>query len=98
MAQFLNRWWAAALAVIVVAAGLTYAFWPRPVPVSLGTAERGSMMVTVEDEGETRVKEVYTISAPLAAASSCIRWAVRPSSCSTEQVSISGSGSRVISR
>lgn len=66
MAQFLKRWWAAALAVIVMAGGLTYAFWPRPVMVSLGTAEHGAMLVTVEDEGETRVKEVYTISAPLA--------------------------------
>ena len=52
-------------AVLLIVAGLIYAFWPRPIPVSLITVERGPMMVTIEDEGETRVKEVYTISSPL---------------------------------
>lgn len=54
-----------AVAVLVIAAALAYAFWPRPVTVDLVTAARGPMQVTIEDEGETRVKEVYVISAPL---------------------------------
>jgi len=53
------------VAALLVLAGLVYAFWPRPIPVSLTRAERAPLMVTIEDEGETRVKEVYTISAPL---------------------------------
>ena len=55
-----------AAAALLVLAGLVYAFWPRPISVSLVAAERGPLLVTIEDEGETRVKEVYTISAPLA--------------------------------
>jgi HlyD family secretion protein len=50
---------------LLLAAALVYAFWPKPTPVSLGQVERGPMLVTIEDEGETRVKEAYTISAPL---------------------------------
>jgi HlyD family secretion protein len=53
------------VASLIVVAGLVYAFWPRPIPVGMISVERGPMMVTIEDEGETRVKEVYTISAPL---------------------------------
>jgi HlyD family secretion protein len=51
---------------LLVVAGLVYAFWPRPVSVSLVTVERGPMMVTIDDEGTTRVREIYTISSPLA--------------------------------
>jgi HlyD family secretion protein len=50
---------------LLLVAALVYAFWPKPISVSLGTVERGPMLVTIEDEGETRVKEAYTISAPL---------------------------------
>jgi HlyD family secretion protein len=51
---------------MLLAAGLVYAFWPRPVTVSMAEVARGQMLVTIEDEGETRVKDAYTISAPLA--------------------------------
>ncbi len=46
--------------------GLVYAFWPRPVPVDLLAASRGSLTVTVGDEGETRVRDVFILSAPVA--------------------------------
>jgi HlyD family secretion protein len=49
----------------MVAAGLVYALRPQPVPVDLVTVARGPMMVTLDEEGETRVKDVYTLSAPL---------------------------------
>ncbi len=48
-----------------MAAALAYAFRPQPVPVDLATAERGGLTVTVADDGETRVREVYLVSAPL---------------------------------
>jgi HlyD family secretion protein len=51
--------------VVLLAAGLTYSFWPRPMPVDLGEATRGPMRVTIDDEGETRVTDVYVVSAPL---------------------------------
>ena len=52
--------------VVLLAAGLTYSFWPRPMPVDLGEVTRGPMRVTIDDEGETRVSDVYVVSAPLA--------------------------------
>ncbi|MBX9789958.1 MAG: HlyD family efflux transporter periplasmic adaptor subunit [Pirellulales bacterium] len=52
------------LAVLLIA-GLTYAFWPRAVPVDVGQVVRGDLEVTVDEEGKTRIKERYTVSAPL---------------------------------
>jgi len=40
--------------------------WPRPVGVDLATVARGPMEVTVNDDGKTRVRHVYTVSAPIA--------------------------------
>ncbi|MDH3472913.1 MAG: HlyD family efflux transporter periplasmic adaptor subunit [Rhodospirillales bacterium] len=55
-------WGVLAFAVV---AGLVYAFWPRPVPVDLADAARGSLVVTVDEEGETRVRDVFVLSAPV---------------------------------
>lgn len=57
-----------ALLAIVVAAGIGLGWfaWPRPVPVDLATISRGPMEVTVEEEGRTRVRHVYSVSAPIA--------------------------------
>ena len=61
----IKKWAIPAAAFLLLAAGLVYAFWPRPIPVSIAQAERGPLMVTVDEEGQTRVKDVYTISAPI---------------------------------
>lgn len=53
------------LVVLVVAGGLVFAFWPQPVPVDLARIEQGDLRVTVDGEGQTRVRDVYTVSAPL---------------------------------
>ncbi len=42
------------------------ALWPAAVPADLATVERGALLVTVEDEGETRVRDRFVISAPVA--------------------------------
>jgi HlyD family secretion protein len=55
--------WGAIGAVVV--AGLAWAFRPRPVAVDLITVQRGQLVVTVEEEGLTRVHDVYVISAPV---------------------------------
>lgn len=52
--------------VAVVAAFAAWAFWPRAIEVDVQTAERESVVVTVEEEGETRVRERFVISAPVA--------------------------------
>lgn len=49
----------------VLLAVLVWLFLPRPVAVDLATVERGSLRVTVSDEGETRVKDVFVVSAPI---------------------------------
>ncbi len=51
---------------LAIALGLAYAFKPQPVLVDIVTLERGPMMVTLDEEGETRVRDVYVLSAPLA--------------------------------
>lgn len=56
----------AVAAVLAIAAGLTYAFWPEPVLVDVATVTRGDLEVIVAGEGKTRVKEVYVVSAPIA--------------------------------
>jgi len=51
---------------VLVAAGLAYGFMPRAVPVDLAEVTRAPLTVTVEEEGKTRVRERYTVSAPVA--------------------------------
>lgn len=51
------------LAGVVVAIG--YTFVPRPQLVDVAAVTRGPMMVTVDEEGKTRVRERFTISSPL---------------------------------
>lgn len=50
---------------LLVIAALAWSFWPRPVAVELATVSRGPMEVDVSDEGRTRVREIYQISAPV---------------------------------
>ena len=45
---------------------LVYAFRPRPIPVDFAEVTRGRLAVTVDEEGETRVRDVFTLSAPVA--------------------------------
>lgn len=49
----------------LVAAGLFYGFMPRAVPVDVAAVETGPFVVTVEEEGKTRVRERYIVSAPV---------------------------------
>lgn len=52
--------------VVLVAAGLAWGFMPRAVPVDVAAVEDGPFVVTVEEEGKTRVRERYVVSAPVA--------------------------------
>ncbi len=51
---------------LLVAGLLAYSFWPRPLEVEVGQASRGPLCVTVDEDGKTRIKERYVVSAPLA--------------------------------
>ena len=48
--------------------------WPRPVSVEIATVTRGPLVVTVDEEGMTRVKNRYVVSAPVAGQLRRIDW------------------------
>lgn len=50
--------------VLVITAG--WLAWPRPISVDIAVIGSSPMEVTVDDEAKTRVRNVYTVSAPLA--------------------------------
>jgi len=63
-----SRWVKRGLGVIVaglVIALIVHAALPKPIPVDVATAELGPMTVTVDEDGRTRVKDRYVVSAPL---------------------------------
>ncbi|MDP6874108.1 MAG: HlyD family efflux transporter periplasmic adaptor subunit [Alphaproteobacteria bacterium] len=49
-----------------VAGALALALRPQPAAVSLAQVTTGPMTVTLDDEGRTRVREIYVVSAPVA--------------------------------
>lgn len=58
-------------ALTIIAAGaiigaIAWGFMPRPVPAGVGVVSRGPLTVTVEEEGRTRGKDRYVVSAPVA--------------------------------
>lgn len=58
-----RRW----LITLVILGGLVaLALRPKLVEVDLATVARGPLAVTIDEEGETRVRERYVVSAPIA--------------------------------
>jgi len=60
-----RRWLPYAGGVVLVAliiAGL----WPRPIPVETARVAVGTLHATVNEEGKTRIKQRYVVSAPVA--------------------------------
>lgn len=53
-------------AAVAVIAGALYALRPLPVPVDMAVIDRGPLSVTIDEEGKTRIREVFMISAPVA--------------------------------
>jgi HlyD family secretion protein len=52
------------IAVVVLATA--YGFYPKAVDVDLVSVSRGSLQVTIEEEGRTRLKDRFVITAPTA--------------------------------
>ncbi|MGK7897723.1 MAG: efflux RND transporter periplasmic adaptor subunit [Xenococcus sp. (in: cyanobacteria)] len=48
-----------------LAAILIWAFLPSPIPVDVAAVKRGDLLVTVNEEGETRIRKRYLVSAPV---------------------------------
>jgi HlyD family secretion protein len=51
--------------LLILLAGLFIAFRPQAIAVDLINVQHGSLVVTVEEEGETRIQDVYVLSAPV---------------------------------
>jgi HlyD family secretion protein len=54
-----------ALAVVAVIGLIVVAWIPNPVEVEVAEVSRGALVVTVNEDGRTRVKDRYTVSAPV---------------------------------
>jgi HlyD family secretion protein len=53
------------LVALAIVGGLVYAFLPTAVEADLVEIERGTLRVTVDEDGKTRIREKYVVSAPL---------------------------------
>ncbi len=51
--------------LLLIITGLIFAFRPQAIAVDFVKVKSGSLVVTVEEEGETRIKDVYVLSAPV---------------------------------
>jgi HlyD family secretion protein len=62
--------WLKRFLFVLFAAGViavfVYAFRPQPVAVEFAQPVRGPMQVTIDEEGETRLRKRFTLSAPVA--------------------------------
>jgi HlyD family secretion protein len=59
-----RRWlpWLGAVALVAI---IIAGFWPRPIPVEAAPVVTGLLRTTVNEEGKTRIRQRYTISAPV---------------------------------
>lgn len=53
------------LVLAAVAAAFVWAFMPRPLEVATAVVERGFLRITLDEEGQTRVRDRYVVSAPV---------------------------------
>ena len=60
------RWLMIGLAAVFVVAVVVVAWIPNPVDVEVADVSRGPLVVTVDEDGQTRVIDRYLISAPIA--------------------------------
>src|SRR5215510_15271568 len=53
-------------AVLVVIGIVAVAMWPRTLEVDVASVTRGPMRVTIDEDGETRVRDRFVVSSPVA--------------------------------
>lgn len=51
---------------LCVAGGLVFAFRPQQIPVDIVAVTSGSLLETLDEDGVTRIHDVFTLSAPIA--------------------------------
>jgi HlyD family secretion protein len=53
------------MGVLVVGGLLAVALWPRAIPVEVATVSRGPLVVTIDEEGQTRVRDRFVVTSPV---------------------------------
>jgi HlyD family secretion protein len=61
-----KTWIYTAVVAVALAAALVWAFAPRPIEVEVARATEGTFETTIDEDGKTRLRERYVVSAPLA--------------------------------
>lgn len=51
---------------LILASALLYAFWPSPMLVDIGQVRRDTLLVTIREEGRTRVHDAFVVSTTVA--------------------------------
>jgi HlyD family secretion protein len=64
VATWLKRIGLVAIGLAIIG-GIVYAWLPKPVVVDVGTVRRGPLAVEVFDDGQTRVRDRFVVSAPI---------------------------------
>jgi len=59
------RYWKWVLLFALVAIAIVFSFMPQTLTVEMGTVERGDLLIEVEEDGRTRVRDRYTINTPI---------------------------------
>jgi HlyD family secretion protein len=60
-----RRRWIPYLGGAILLALIVFGLWPQPIPVETAKVISGSLRATVNEEGETRIKQRFIISAPV---------------------------------
>ena len=63
--QINKSWVVGGLAMLLAGAALVWAFKPRPVEVEVGAVTQGVFEQSLDEDGRTRLKQRYTVSAPV---------------------------------
>jgi HlyD family secretion protein len=61
-----RHWLYIALGIALLTGAFVWAFRPQPLPVEVAQVQRASFEQTIDEDGKTRVRNRYVISAPLA--------------------------------
>src|SRR5947207_10418153 len=61
-----TRRWLPYFGAVLLLGLIVAGFWPKPLPVETAAAAIGTLQTTVNEEGKTRIRQRYMVSAPVA--------------------------------
>jgi multidrug efflux pump subunit AcrA (membrane-fusion protein) len=63
--KWISRKWLIGIGILILIILIWLVFRQTPVTVEIGVVKRGEMIVTIDGEGKTRVREKFTVTAPI---------------------------------